>query len=614
MNPLMADEPFGSALSGCESLDVIHTLWYDCYNAHSARQENIYEQGGLPYMEAEKDSYIPRRHLEYPEKTMYQMIARMAEEHPKMPAYEFYGKKTSYRTFHERILRTARAFHANGIRQGDAVTICLPNTPQAIDTFYALSRIGAVANMVHPKSAAKEIVYYLNLSKSRFILTMDLFYETVYAAAQEADHAVTVLVARMQEELNPAFGLAFTAKAGRHFLKYPEKGKGIRWTDFLKSGEKIADLPEASFDRNRCAVILYSGGTSGYPKGICLTDYNFNALAVQAVEAIGVTLGVGKTMLSCMPVFHGFGLGINIHTVLAHGAECILMPNFDKKSYAKMLWKKQPNFIAGVPTIFEALLHLQELDGKDLSCLHGMFCGGDSLSVELKAKVDAWLKEHGASIQVREGYGLTECVTASCLTPRDTYRENSIGLPFPDTDYCIVRQGTDEEQERGEEGEIILTGPTLMLGYLDNPEETAAALRKMPDGRTWLFTGDLGYMDEDGYVYFRQRIKRMIITNGYNVYPGQVENVIDSCPEVAYSCVIGVKDPRRMQRVRAYVVLRDGVPANDVTKEKILERLREYVAGYAIPREILFRDELPKTLVGKVAYRVLEEEAEAEEA
>ena len=339
-------------------------------------------------MEAEKDSYIPRRHLEYPEKTMYQMIARMAEEHPKMPAYEFYGKKTSYRTFHERILRTARAFHANGIRQGDAVTICLPNTPQAIDTFYALSRIGAVANMVHPKSAAKEIVYYLNLSKSRFILTMDLFYETVYAAAQEADHAVTVLVARMQEELNPAFGLAFTAKAGRHFLKYPEKGKGIRWTDFLKSGEKIADLPEASFDRNRCAVILYSGGTSGYPKGICLTDYNFNALAVQAVEAIGVTLGAGKTMLSCMPVFHGFGLGINIHTVLAHGAECILMPNFDKKSYAKMLWKKQPNFIAGVPTIFEALLHLQELDGKDLSCLHGMFCGGDSLSPELKNRVD----------------------------------------------------------------------------------------------------------------------------------------------------------------------------------------------------------------------------------
>lgn len=277
-----------------------------------------------------------------------------------------------------------------------------------------------------------------------------------------------------------------------------------------------------------------------------------------------------------------------------------------------MLVKKKPNYIAGVPTIFEALLHAKDLEGADLSHLKGMFCGGDSLSIELKKKVDAFLKEHHASIQVREGYGLTECVTASCLTPRDEYREGSIGLPFPDTTYCIVKPGTDEEVPRGEEGEIILTGPTVMLGYLKNPEETAQTLRTLADGRTWLYTGDLGYMDEEGYIYYRQRIKRLIITNGYNVYPGQVENVIDSCPDVSYSCIIGVKDPRRVQRIKAYIVLRDGVEPDEACKERIMEILRLHIAKYALPREIEFRKELPKTLVGKVAYRILEDEANAE--
>lgn len=371
-------------------------------------------------------------------------------------------------------------------------------------------------------------------------------------------------------------------------------------------------LPEPEFDSTRTSVILYSGGTSGTPKGICLSDLNFNACAMQAREAINQELHSGLKMLSCMPCFHGFGLGINLHTVLIHGACCILMPNFTDKSYARMLIRKRPNYIAGVPTIFEALLHLPELNQVDLSFLMGMFCGGDSLSVELKKKVDTFLKEHNASIQIREGYGLTECVTASCLTPRDVYREGSIGIPFPDTFYRIVKPGTDTDMPCGEEGEIILTGPTVMLRYLDNPSETADTLKLGSDGRIWLYTGDLGYMDKDGYVYYRQRMKRLIITNGYNIYPGQIENAIDACPEVSYSCVIGVKDSRRMHRVKAYIVLKDGVQPNNECKKCIMEQLSHHVARYALPREIEFRPELPKTLVGKVAYRLLEAEANSE--
>lgn len=549
--------------------------------------------------------------LEYPELTMYQMVERVAREHPKAVAYEFYGRKTLYEDFVYRIQRAARAFLALGIGAGDVVTICMPNTPQALDCFYALNRIGAICNMVHPLSAQREISFYLTLSKSKAILTVDMFCEKVEAALGDVPQDVTVLVCRMQDELNPVLKAAFVLKKGKEFLKFPNTDHAMLWTAFLKKGDAARALPEPVYDPGKTAVILYSGGTSGVPKGICLSDLNFNACAIQAREAIEQEFRPGMKILSCMPCFHGFGLGINIHTALIYGVRCILMPTFTDKSYAQMLIKKKPNFIAGVPTIFEALLHLPELEGVKLDFLLGMFCGGDSLSVELKKKVDKFLKDHGASIQIREGYGLTECVTASCLTPKDTYREGSIGLPFADTDYCVVSPGTDEEVPFDQEGEIILTGPTVMLGYLDAPEETAQALRVLADGRTWLYTGDLGHMSQDGYVYFHQRLKRMIVTNGYNVYPGQIENVIDACEEVSYSCVIGVADPRRVQRVKAYVVLRPGFTPDEACKARIMDHLRMHVAAYALPKEIEFRSELPKTLVGKVAYRVLEEEANA---
>lgn len=556
------------------------------------------------------NSCIQQNHLEYPELTMFQMVEQIAGQYPKEPAYEFYGRKTSYRAFVQKIEQTARAFLALGITENDRVTICMPNTPQALHCFYALNRIGAIANMIHPLSARTEISFYLNHSKSKAILTVDLFYEKVEEALEDVSHPVTILVTRMQDELNPILSTVYTAKKGKDYLKFPNTDHALLWRTFLNKADASTPLPKPVYNPLKTAVILYSGGTTGTPKGICLSDLNFNACAMQARNAIGVEFRCGYKMLSCMPCFHGFGLGINLHTVLIHGACCILMPTFTNETYAKMLIKKKPNFIAGVPTIFEALLHIKTLEHADLSHLMGMYCGGDSLSVELKKKVDTFLKEHGAQIQVREGYGLTECVTASCLTPLASYRENSIGLPFADTNYCIVKPGTDDEVPRGDEGEIILTGPTVMLGYLDNPQETAEALRQLPDGRIWLYTGDLGHMDKDGYIYFHQRIKRIIITNGYNVYPGQLENAIDSHPEVAYSCVIGVKDPRRIRRIKAYIVLKDGVTPDSACKNRIMKHLKTRIAAYALPKEIEFRSELPKTLVGKVAYRQLEEEAD----
>ncbi len=550
--------------------------------------------------------------LDYPRLTMYQMVAETAKKYPKTLAYTFMGKGTTYEEFVQRIDRAAKGLVKLGIRKGNRVTICMPNTPQALDCFYALNRIGAIPNMIHPLSAAQEIAFYLNASHSKAVLTLDQFYGKVAEILPQLDDDCKVIIARIADELPfPLSVLYPMTKAARQVPKLPKKGYTL-WTDLTGSGKDVT-LPKDTGKANDCGAILYSGGTTGTTKGIMLSNLNFNALGLQTIAASGFKSIAGMKMLSIMPVFHGFGLGIGIHTVLIGGATCILVPQFSIKEYANILIKQKPQLIPGVPTLFEALLRADGLQDADLSFLKGIFSGGDSLSPELKKKVDAFLKEHGCTEQIREGYGTTECVTASCLTPKDYARSGSIGVPFPDTYYKIVKVGTTEEVEPNTEGEICVSGPTVMLGYMDNPTETAQTLRRHFDGRVWLHTGDLGFMDQDGFVYFRQRIKRMIITSGYNVYPSQLENIIDGHEKVLLSCVIGVKDDYRGQRVKAYVVPMPGVEPTEELKKNILDYCSHHIAKYAMPRELEFRKELPKTLVGKVAYRVLEEEAAEQE-
>ena len=550
--------------------------------------------------------------LDYPQKTMYELVADAARRKPDHIAYVFMGKKTTYKDFIGRIHAAAKGLSKLGIRQGDRVTICMANTPQALDCFYALNYLGAVPNMIHPLSAAQEIAFYLNFSKSKAILTLDQFYGKVAGILPQLENPTQILIAKVVDELPfPLSALYPMTKGARAIPKLPKTGYTL-WYDMVKAGRDVI-LEPAKGGADDCGAILYSGGTTGTTKGILLSNLNFNALALQTIAASGFSREEisDMKMLSVMPVFHGFGLGIGIHTPLIAGGTCILIPQFNVKTYAQTLIKQKPNLIPGVPTLFEALLRAEDLENADLSFLKGIFSGGDSLSPELKRKVDIFLHEHGCTEQIREGYGTTECVTASCLTPKDYARHGSIGVPFPDTYYKIVEPGTTREVAPNTEGEICVSGPTVMMGYMDNPEETQSTLRRHQDGRLWLHTGDLGCMDQDGFVYFRQRIKRMIITSGYNVYPSQLENIIDANEKVLLSCVIGVKDPYRVQRVKAYVVPMPGVEPTEELKQEILQYCSSHIAKYAIPREIEFRRELPKTLVGKVAYRVLEEEANA---
>ena len=551
-------------------------------------------------------------HLDYFEGSMFEAVAAIAEKYPNNVAFDFMGRSTTYKALVKEIEQCAKALKTIGVREGDRVTIAMPNCPQAIQMFYAVNLVGGICNMIHPLSAEKEIEFYLNASESVTAITLDQFYNK-FENIRHNTKVVNIIIASIKDELSKPVKAGYMLTEGRKVKKIPDDAPVIRWKDFLHLSCHCFYNYKVERKGSDPAVILYSGGTTGTTKGILLSNKNFNALGQQVIAA-NPMFRVGDKMLAAMPLFHGFGLGVCVHTMLSQGGRCILIPRFTAETYAKQIVKYKCSFIAGVPTLYEALLRLPSMENADLSSLKGVFSGGDSLSIELKKKFDKFLYDHNAKIQIREGFGTTECVTASCLTPPHMAKEGSIGLPFPDTYYKIVEPGTDKEVPYGTEGEILIAGPTVMMEYVGHPEETAQTLRKHDDGLTWIYTGDLGTMDDEGFIYFRGRAKRMIITSGYNVYPGQLENIIDAHEFVHMSCVIGVPDPYKMQKVKAFVMLKPGIPANDDTKEAILAYCRKNIAKYAMPYDIEFRAELPKTLVGKVAYRKLEEEEAAKRA
>ena len=475
-------------------------------------------------------------HLDYFQGSMFEAVERMAELYPNNIAFDFMGKSTTYKKMVQEIEKCAKSLKTLGVRPGDKVTIAMPNCPQAIYMFYAVNLVGGIANMIHPLSAEKEIEFYLNASESTTAITLDQFYDKFEHIRQNTG-IINIIIASVKDALSRTIRAGYMLTEGRKIQKIPEDAPVIRWKEFMDMS-RYCFYKNYRVERgyNDPAVILYSGGTTGTTKGIVLTNGNFNALGQQII-ATNPMFRPGDRMLAAMPLFHGFGLGVCVHSMLSQGGRCILIPRFTAKSYAKQIVKYKCNFIAGVPTLYEALLRLPSMDGADLSSLKGVFSGGDSLSIELKKKFDKFLYDHHAVIQVREGYGTTETVTACCLTPTNIYKEGSI--------------------------------------------------------------------------YFKGRAKRMIITSGYNVYPGQLENILDAHEDVQMSCIIGVPDPYKMQKVKAFVMLKPGVPASEATKQELLSYCRKHVAKYAMPYDIEFRDELPKTLVGKVAYRVLEDEEKA---
>ena len=542
--------------------------------------------------------------LDYPPVTLYEALAESARRVPDAVAWDFLGATSTYRRLIADVDRCAALLASLGLRQGDRFLIAMPTSPQGVIAFYAANRLGAVPALIHPLSAAPEIAHYLDLSGARIALTLDAFYGTLAAAAPKRP-LERILLARIPDYLPPLKALGFRLTRGRRIPRVPEDSRVVWWSRAMADTHPPAPSGAAATDDP--AAILFSGGTTGAPKGVLLSNRNFIAEGMQAAAWGG--LEQGDSILAILPIFHGFGLGVCINAALMAGGKSILVPVFDPAATAKLLRAKRPSVLVGVPTLFHALASDPALARADLSCLKACFCGADTLPRPVKERFEKLVAERGGRVRLLEGYGLTEAVTAIMAMPRDEYREGSMGVPFPDMSVKLCAPGSEREVAPGEEGELCVSGPAVMIGYLDDPEATAQALRVHADGRTWLHTGDLARRDEDGFFYFVLRLKRMIKSSGFNVYPTQVEAALHAHPAVAEACVVGVPDPAQVERVKAYVVLKDGKEQTEQMKAALIAHCRERLIKWSCPREIEFRRELPKTRVGKIDYRALAGEA-----
>jgi long-chain acyl-CoA synthetase len=539
--------------------------------------------------------------LEYPPIGLYQAVLEAAALRPEATAVDFLGSTLTYRELTEAIDRCAAALAELGLGSGDRITISTPTCPQGVIAFYAAAKLGAVASMIHPLSTAEEIEGYLTMSRSRLALTLDLFYAP-FAEVRDRTPLETLVLARISDYLPAVKRIGFWLTRGRKIPRVPADAP-VHWWSRLMADEHPA-APAAPVNPDDLVALLYSGGTTGSPKGIMLSHRNFLSEGIQVATWVG--LGDSDTVLAVLPIFHGFGLAVMINASFLSGAKVVMVPQFSPQIVAELLRTKSPTLTAGPPTLYEALARDPSLEQADLSSLRAAFSGADTLPEPVRECFEGLVAERGGAVRLLEGYGLTEAVSAIMGMPLHERRAGSIGLPFPDMLATICEPGTTSVLPPGEEGEICLFGPPVMLGYLDNPEATADALREHEDGRVWLHTGDIGRMDEDGFFYFTSRLKRMIKSSGFNVFPAQVEAVLYEHPAVVEACVVGVPDEAQGERVKAFVVAKEPDLAGGELADELIAYCRERLIKWSCPREVEFLGELPKTRVGKIDFVALQ--------
>lgn len=545
------------------------------------------------------------RRIEFTNKTIYEYLKSCVGGDLDYIALNYFGRRISYNEFFDKIDQAARALKNLGVKPKEVVTICMPNTPEAVIMFYAINKIGAIADMVHPLSAAEEIKYYLQESKSKLLLLVDMNYEKVKPILPETSVTKAIIVSP-KESMPILTSIGYQVTRG-YKIKSPHFGNGkfLTWKEFMLRG-LTSSKKSTHFMRSKdVAIILHSGGTTGKPKGIMISNYNFNAEAQQGAVNVYNVRPKDKIM-TILPIFHGFGLGVCVHCPLCLKVETILVPEFDGKRFHRMMKNDKPNVIAGVPTLWEAMMDNKRFDDVDLSHLKYVISGGDYLTVPMEHRMNKFLRSHGASISISKGYGMTESVAATAYTFDGTNEPGSIGIPMIGNEFSIRHPETEEKLPFGEEGEICVCGPTVMVGYLNNKKETKKVLKRHEDGKLWLHTGDIGYISLNGIIYFTGRLKRMIVSSGFNIYPSQIEEVIERHPKVKKCCVIGIPHPYKIHVAKALIILDEGEKPSSKIKLELKKLCRENLAAYSQPKEYEFRESFPKTLYNKVDYKKLE--------
>lgn len=554
-------------------------------------------------LERTKYGYIEKLpdDINYYEGGLYDAISESALKWPHNVALRYFDAEITYKDLIKKINKVAAALKSLGAKKGDRITVCMPNTPEAIYMFYAINEIGAVANMVHPLSSEKEIEDYLIQSNSIIMLCIDVAYFKVEAIIENTN-IQQVIVVSPSRSMDFIMRVIYKLTKGRknHVRKTQ---RVLTWNKFMNRAGRFIGDPHTTVKASDDAVIMYSGGTTGKPKGIILSNLNFNAQALGAKYLVPELFRTEYSFMAFLPNFHAFGLGCCIHMPLYFGASSFLIPQFNPKKFKKYILRYKINILVGVPTVFEHLTKVK-FKSNDLKKVKYVVSGGDMISMSSKEKINDFLKEHGSKALIENGYGLTEASGGFIFSPLSVAEyPDAIGYPLPDNEVLIIDLKTKQEATLGSDGEIVVRGPSVMKGYLNSPKETKNAFI-MIKGKKYLKTGDIGYVDKGGLVHFRSRLKRMIISNGYNVYPGIIEDATMKCEGVSACAVVGKEDEKRGEIVVAFIVAKPEVSEYSI-KKNLNGIYKKYLAKYEMPREIRFIEDLPKTKLAKVDFKAL---------
>lgn len=564
-------------------------------------QNPVYASQAKPWLKYYDQKFIDQT---LPALSAFEYVCQRSKNHLNDTALEYYGRKFTYADLIVNVKKTAAALRGAGVKKGDIITVVSIMTPEIIALFYAADMIGATLNLVDPRYSVEGIREYIEEVDSHLLVCLNVVYERCRQAAKRTN-VEKVIVLSPADSLPPVMAVGYK-------LTTPDKNKYasnvIRWKQFIKGGEGQSTAAEP-YDPDHACVVVHTGGTTGSPKGVMLTDDCFNGIALQ-FQAYPKLFHRGQKLMNVMPPFIAYGYACGVHLPLVLGFTVIIIPNLDPAKLGSLVLKYKPEHMFGVPAHYQQLAADPKLRDKDLSFIINYAAGGDSLSRGAEQTVNDFLAAHGARYPIAKGYGMTEVSSAATVAAGLDNKPGSVGIPMVNTIIAAFEPGTDRELPIGERGELCISGPCLMKGYYNKPEETAILLRRHPDGRVWAHTGDMGYLDEDGFVYLDSRIKRMIIRHdGFKVFPSMIENVVSRHPAVHQCSVVGCtdKDHTQGRLPFVYIVLKADITAKKKQVIRELERMcAEELPEYVQPVAYKFISSMPMTPVGKVDYRQLE--------
>lgn len=564
-------------------------------------QNPVYASQAKPWLKYYDQKFIDQT---LPALSAFEYVCQRSKNHLNDTALEYYGRKFAYADLIVNVKKTAAALRGAGVKKGDIITVVSIMTPEIIALFYAADMMGATLNLVDPRYSVEGIREYIEEVDSHLLVCLNVVYERCRQAAKRTN-VEKVIVLSPADSLPPVMAVGYK-------LTTPDKNKYasnvIRWKQFIKGGEGQSTAAEP-YDPDHACVVVHTGGTTGSPKGVMLTDDCFNGIALQ-FQAYPKLFHRGQKLMNVMPPFIAYGFACGIHLPLVLGFTVVIIPNLDPAKLGSLVLKHKPEHMFGVPTHYQQLASDPKLRDKDLSFIINYAAGGDSLSRGAEQTVNDFLAAHGARYPIAKGYGMTEVSSAATVAAGLDNKPGSVGIPMVNTVVAAFEPGTDQELPIGQRGELCISGPCLMKGYYNKPEETAILLRRHPDGRVWAHTGDMGYLDEDGFVYLDSRIKRMIIRHdGFKVFPSMIENVVSRHPAVHQCSVVGCadKDHTQGRLPFVYIVLKANTTAKKKQVIRELERMcAEELPEYVQPVAYKFISSMPMTPVGKVDYRQLE--------